>query len=46
VAWVALPEIHRLFGGMEHTFTVLRLGVLGPAHYALPCITHLIGGVL
>jgi hypothetical protein len=41
-----LPEIHQFFGGLEHTFTVLQLGVLGPAHYALPCITHLLGGIL
>lgn len=46
VASVALPEIHQLFGGLEHTFTALQLGILGPAHYALPYITHLLGGII
>lgn len=46
VAWIALPEIHGFFGGPEHTFTLLQSGPLGPAHYALACITYLLGGVL
>jgi hypothetical protein len=46
VASVALPWIYQFFGGIEHAFTVLQPRLLGPAHYALASITHLLGGIL
>ncbi|MFY9852486.1 MAG: hypothetical protein WAK26_01255 [Terracidiphilus sp.] len=43
IAWIAMPELHEFFGGIEHTFTVLRPGLPGLAHYALAYIS---GGIL
>lgn len=43
VAWIALPELHEFFGGIERTFAVLPPRLLGHAHYAL---AQFFGGIL
>jgi hypothetical protein len=46
VLWVAVPQIHRVFAGLERMAGALLPDVLAAAHHGLAMISGLVGGIL